>query len=390
MPSPDILIAGCGPAGLALAAACSRLGLTVHIADPHVERKWTATYGMWNQQWERAKNAFPTLADVPTAVTAQPQLIAQRRGDAPDEFGHVGSDYVVVDSPALQRALQAEIPRLMTSDAAFTTDELRAAAAQGMRVVDCRGAVPTDLRRKNEKTVEQTAFGVVLPADRAERYLPGGRGCLMDWRTAKLDLGDEDRPSFLYAVNLPGERVLLEETDLVGRPALSIAELRKRLHRRLGWWTADADLDGLEQAHGVLDVEKVRFPVVPARRPTGVEAFGTAADAGHPATGYSIAEILRSAPVAAEALVDGRPLPSSTGVGTKGLHRMGLRALLGLDGAALQEMFAGFASMDARRQQAFLERSSGAVSTALAMASQWSQTTNATRAKVARAALFGR
>lgn len=253
----------------------------------------------------------------------------------------------------------------------------------------------------------QTAFGVVLPRDRAVPYLPGGRGALMDWRTEAL--GTIGRPSFLYAVDLPGDRTLLEETDLVGAPALGIAELRARLHRRFGWTAVDAGLTGLtnhtsragdadtaethmriEDAHGVIAREKVRFPVMPAARPDGLETFGTAGDAGHPATGYSIGEILRSADAAAHALAAELPIPPSTGVGTRALHRMGLRALLGIDRPALQEMFAGFAELDVRRQQAFLSRNTGAFPTASAMAAQWWKTTNATRAVVARAALVGR
>lgn len=395
MASPDILIAGQGPAGLALAAACARRGLDVRAADPHLGREWSATYGMWEPQWERACAAFPALASVPTAVTSKPQLIAPRRGGRPARFGDIRADYVVVDSAALQRALSQDLPPGMTSDVALTTDELRARAAQGTRIVDCRGAVPPDLRRAQRTVVEQTAFGVILPTARAEKYMVGGRGSLMDWRTDALELAEGERPSFLYAVHLPGDRVLLEETDLVGAPALSAASLRRRLHRRLGWSAGHAasdsgDLDAVEEAHGVVATERVRFPVVPAARPRGIECFGTAGSAGHPATGYSVAESLRSAPAAADALTRDRPLPASTGVGTRAMHRVGLRALLGIDGPALQEMFAGFAEMDVRRQQAFLDRSSGAFPTVAAMAAQWWKTTNATRAEVARVALIGR
>ena len=39
-------------------------------------------------------------------------------------------------------------------------------------------------------------------------------------------------PSFLYAMPLGGNRVFLEETCLVARPALPFATLKRRLERR--------------------------------------------------------------------------------------------------------------------------------------------------------------
>ena len=398
MSTPDILIAGLGPAGLALAAACSRRGLAVRTVEAHPGRTWSATYGMWHHQWERACAAFPELSGVPFSTTPRPRLIAPRRSGASPQFGLIAADYVVVDTAALQCALAAVCPPRMTSEEVLATADLGALAAQGTRVIDCRGAVPPDLRADPAAAACQTAYGVVLPAQHAREYLPGGAGCLMDWRTDAF--GSPAKPSFLYAVNLPGDRMLLEETDLVGAPALTIARLRERLHQRLGWASPEpgtagraegfADPDEIERSRGVLATEKVRFPVLPAVRPAGLETFGTAGTAGHPATGYSVGEILRSAESAADALAAGRPIPASTGVGTQALHRLGLRALLALEGPALQEMFAGFAALDMWRQHAFLDRSSKALPTGMAMTSQWWNTTNATRAAVARAALLGR
>ncbi len=40
-------------------------------------------------------------------------------------------------------------------------------------------------------------------------------------------------PSFLYAMHLGGNRVFLEETCLVAKPALPFAVLKRRLERRL-------------------------------------------------------------------------------------------------------------------------------------------------------------
>lgn len=43
----------------------------------------------------------------------------------------------------------------------------------------------------------------------------------------------EEVPTFLYAMPLGGNRVFLEETCLVAKPALPFAVLKRRLERRL-------------------------------------------------------------------------------------------------------------------------------------------------------------
>jgi lycopene epsilon-cyclase len=43
----------------------------------------------------------------------------------------------------------------------------------------------------------------------------------------------EEGPSFLYAMPLGGNRVFLEETCLVAKPAMPFAVLKRRLQRRL-------------------------------------------------------------------------------------------------------------------------------------------------------------
>ena len=43
----------------------------------------------------------------------------------------------------------------------------------------------------------------------------------------------QEAPSFLYAMPLPGGRMFLEETCLVAKPTLPFAALKRRLHRRL-------------------------------------------------------------------------------------------------------------------------------------------------------------
>ena len=200
MSTPDILIAGLGPAGLALAAACSRRGLAVRTVEAHPGRTWSATYGMWHHQWERACDAFPELSGVPFSTTPRPRLIAPRRSGASPQFGLIAADYVVVDTAALQCALAAVCPPRMTSEEVLATADLGALAAQGTRVIDCRGAVPPDLRADPAAAACQTAYGVVLPAQHAREYLPAPGA---SWIGAPTRLGRPPSPAFSTPLTCP-------------------------------------------------------------------------------------------------------------------------------------------------------------------------------------------
>ena len=88
----DVLVVGGGPAGLALAGACGRLGLSTGLVDTAPERPWTATYGMWSDE-------LP--ADLPESVVA-----ARAAGRAIAVTEHkLGWEYAVLDVPALQAHL---------------------------------------------------------------------------------------------------------------------------------------------------------------------------------------------------------------------------------------------------------------------------------------------
>lgn len=388
----NVLIAGAGPAALALAAACRARSLSVHLLAPAPQRRWQATYGMWGPQWDAACRALPPLADVPLRTTCSPGLLAPSRGHL--VRGRVDMPYVVADTAALQDVLWDAASGSMTTAHAVTTDAL--ASRSGLpgcgpdtRIVDARGAVPADLRGpradRERRWPAQSAFGYALPDSAVESMLGDADGWLMDWRPAPLGSAEtaatRARPSFLYVVRLPGGLTMCEETDLVGAPALPMAVLRARLEARLRRYGADIG--------AVAGSEKVHFPVVAAPRPAGLECFGTAAGAGHPATGYSVAASLGAAAAAADALVAGAALPRPCHRVTGIAHGAGLRALLGLSARHTREMFAGFAALDAGRQQAFLDRTTAPAATVDAMARQWWKTPTATRFQVAAAVVRG-
>jgi lycopene beta-cyclase len=177
----------------------------------------------------------------------------------------------------------------------------------------------------------------------------------MDWRQPP---GFGEPATFLYAVPLPDGRVLLEETCLARRPGLGFGELKERLHARLG------PLDG--------PVERVRFPVDVPPRGHGAIPFGAAAGFVHPATGFSLADTFRLAPVVASHVRVGpravrRVLWPAQSKLVYRLRRRGLSTLLSLTAAEHEEFFDLFFALPERHQHAYLSGRADLVGTVAAM-----------------------
>jgi len=287
----DVLVAGGGPAGWAVAAACARLGLDTELIDPAPERPWRATYGAW-------RGELP--AEIGSAVAAT------GRGEAIGTTGHrLGWDYVVLDNAALREGFAAAPVRVVQGrvrDARADPEGVSVDVEGGERraavLLDATGAARSVLgavtRRSaaRRSAAEQTAVGVLVDAETARDLVVRGSALFMDWRPHH---GETGWPSFLYAVP-----VLLEETSLARRPGLALSVLRRRLYARLAYHRIAVSSDR---------EERVRFPVdrpLPApgdwRGP--VVPFGAASPLVHPATGYSVATALRLAPRVAIAVHD--------------------------------------------------------------------------------------
>ncbi|AWK75593.1 lycopene cyclase [Rhodococcus oxybenzonivorans] len=337
-PNWDVAIVGLGPAGRALAHRAALRGLTVVAIDPHPRRSWTATYGAWEDELPHwlPEAAIATRTQLPTAWTTRRQSICRT--------------YCVLNTPMLQSMLSDGTATLiagravdLSPTAVFLGDGTTVTARV---VVDARGT------GDSPDLAQQTAYGVVVDTGTAAGALDGEHALFMDWRTDN-GTAPSDPPSFLYAVPLSADRFLLEETCLVGRPALPVSELATRLHRRLRHRGVSVPSRS--------DVERVRFAVEPPHDAgrtagSGQVRFGARAGLMHPGTGYSVAASLSCADALTRDLVEGTsgrlwPWRART---VASLRSIGLRALLRLDAESVPEFFEHFFDLPPHVQAAYL------------------------------------
>jgi lycopene beta-cyclase len=295
-------------------------------------------------------------------------VAARGRGTATGSVNHrLEWDYAVLDNAALRAALVAPAVTVRTDRVVGVRPDSRGAVAtlaagserRAALVVDATGqrrAVHGGARRP--PAAEQTAVGVVVDAATATPLVRPGEALFMDWRA---EHGERGWPSFLYAVPLGGDRVLLEETSLACRPGFPLADLRRRLHRRLA--RRGIPVDGATE-------ERVRFTVdtpVPLRRGP-VLPFGASAPLIHPATGFSVATALRLAPGVATAVRAGlesggargaaraawRAVWSPAALAVHAMRRTGLEALLTLHPAEVPRFFDVFFTIPEEHRWAYL------------------------------------
>ena len=329
----QVLVLGLGPAGRAVAHRLAVRGIDVVVCSIAPARRWTPTYGAWEDE---LPGWLPrdTVASRVTGIKAYARTTRT-----------LARTYVVFDTPGLQHALDLDEVRVV--DGTVT-----AADASGARLADgrrLRANVVLDARglRPERHRAQQTAFGYVVDTERAA---PADGPWFMDWRRDN-GTGPTDQPSFLYAVPLGGGRTLLEETCLVGRPAIGLGELRRRLHRRL-------DARGVTLT-GAEPIERVRFSVEsgcpPDPEPVTIGARGGLM---HPATGYSVGASLALADVIADAVAAGSAPQAALWPRrarlVDQLRAAGLRTLLSLPSDSVEDFFEAFFALSARRQQAYL------------------------------------
>eukprot|EP01026_Neomeris_dumetosa_P044749 TRINITY_DN3788_c0_g1_i9.p1 TRINITY_DN3788_c0_g1~~TRINITY_DN3788_c0_g1_i9.p1 ORF type:complete len:513 (-),score=56.87 TRINITY_DN3788_c0_g1_i9:279-1817(-) len=307
----EVIIVGSGPAGLALAGALAKENIFVVVVSPDLP--FTNNYGVWYDEFKDiglAHTLSHTWKDTKCYFGDQELDLGRAYSQVSKDklrdhllrvCSEWGVKYVKGQVVDIQDKENGKMSKVVLSDGVELVGRLvclAAGGAAGKFLEYEKGAPPV---------TAQTAYGIEAEVEGYEAVYPPHRMLFMDYRRhhsgywegcANQNGSDahgasisNEVPSFLYAMHLGENRVFLEETCLVSRPAMSFDMLKRRLYRRL-------DALGIK-VKNVMDEEWSYIPVG-GPLPVGnqnIVAFGASASLVHPATGYSIARSLREAPL---------------------------------------------------------------------------------------------
>ncbi|CAL5184628.1 unnamed protein product [Lathyrus oleraceus] len=291
----DLVVIGCGPAGLALASESSKLGLKVGLIGPDLP--FTNNYGVWEDEF-KGLGLEGCIEHVwkDTAVYI----------DNKDPI-FIGRSYGRVSRHLLHEEL---LKRCVESGVSYLGSRVEriVEASNGHNhvvceydiVVPCRlatvasGAASGKLLQYEvggPKVCVQTAYGVEVEVEN-NPYDPSLM-VFMDYRDymkKNVQSLEANYPTFLYAMPISRTRVFFEETCLASKDAMPFDLLKKKLFSRL-------DTMGIRITE-TYEEEWSYIPVGGSLPNTEQKnlAFGAAASMVHPATGYSVVRSLSEAP----------------------------------------------------------------------------------------------
>ncbi|KAG2502103.1 hypothetical protein HYH03_000595 [Edaphochlamys debaryana] len=317
----DVTIVGAGPAGLFLAAELGKRGMSVNVLGLDVPI--VNNYGVWMDEYEKLGMLHTLECSWKDAVCyfGEGKEVKVGRG-----YGRVsrrklrehllrvcdeaGVRFTAAEVTRIQVVDEGNLTQLTTKDGVTFTSRLTTLAAGGAagRFLEYEQGAPV--------VAAQTAYGIEAEVEGYGDAYPKDLMLFMDFRRHHTGLHDnsaqrlqagkhpnsgdgvwgaeDESPSFLYGQPLGGNRVFLEETCLVAKPALPFAVLKRRLGRRL-------------KAMGikVKEIHEEEWSYIPVGGPLpvasqSVTAFGAAANLVHPATGFSVSRSFREAPNVAD------------------------------------------------------------------------------------------
>ncbi|GMH40461.1 hypothetical protein BSKO_08365 [Bryopsis sp. KO-2023] len=301
----DVLVAGGGPSGLALAAAMSGSGMRVGLVDPALMSDFSNNYGVWVDEFEAIG-----FEDCLSCVWPSAKVIF----DDEDCDRHLNRAYGQVDKKKLKGKL---MERCMENGVEFRQGQVKSVENCGrfstavcnddMRidaflVVDATGFArrllefnSPDKKLDSAKVAPgyQVTYGILAEVE-SHPYNSSEEMVLMDWRSSHLSRdqyrGNELEPSFLYVMPFSDTLIFLEETSLVDRPAVRSEDLKERLQQRM----ASLNI----KVVNVLEEERAMIPMGGALPVIPQPVLGVGGSAGmvHPSTGYMIARAVEVAP----------------------------------------------------------------------------------------------
>jgi lycopene beta-cyclase len=303
----DLVIAGAGPSGLAVADRVSSAGFKVLIIDPNPTSPWINNYGVWCDEFEALG-----LDDCYDIVWQKAVVYLDSTEKGKRELRR---PYARVDRPKLKRKLLEQcISRNVTFHKAKVDDVVH---KQGRSIITCSdgtvitGSMVLDATGHSRKLIKydkpfnpgyQGAYGIVAEVE--EHPFDVQQMLFMDWRDDHLNAypdlkaSNAKLPTFLYAMPYSPTKIFLEETSLVARPIIPFPELKARLEARLKW--LGIKVKSIEEEEYCAIPMGGCLPIIPQR----VVGIGGTAGMVHPSTGYMVSRVLGAAPTIADSIVE--------------------------------------------------------------------------------------
>ncbi|GJP47141.1 hypothetical protein CLOM_g6370 [Closterium sp. NIES-68] len=369
----DVLVVGCGPAGLSIAAECAKRGLTVGLVGR--DAPFVNNYGVWLDEFKAIglDHCIDQVWTDTILYTDSDAPITTGRAYGRVERSRLHNELVLRCEQAGVRYVEQEVESIDDESKRSTVVCADGSHISSRLVVVAAGAASGKFLEYDNDTRGvgvQTAYGIEVELDSAYPYNPASM-LFMDYRDLKRTKKEEaaegelsQRPSFLYAMPTTPTRVFFQETCLASRPAMPFSMLQKRL---------DARLAQLGVKYSVVHEEEWSYIPVGGSLPLTTQqhlGFGAAASMIHPATGYSITRSLTEAPHYATALAAALRSPSRTSPEAAALawdHLwsqerkrqqsfmiFGLELILQLDTPATRDFFNAFFKLPPRLWRGFL------------------------------------
>ncbi|KAL9224240.1 hypothetical protein vseg_000300 [Gypsophila vaccaria] len=299
----DLVVIGCGPAGLALAAESAKLGLKVGLVGPDLP--FTNNYGVWEDE-------FKALGLEGCIEQVWRDTIVYIDDDNPILIGRA---YGRVSRYLLHEELVKRCFESGVSYLGVKVDRIME-GVDGYSIVACECGVTIPCRlatvasgAASGKLLEyevggprvcvQTAYGLEVEVENSP-YDPNLMVFMdyRDYRKQSFQSPESKYPTFLYAMPMSPTRVFFEETCLASADAMPFDLLKTKLLARL-------ETMGIRIIR-TYEEEWSYIPVggsLPSTEQRNL-AFGAAASMVHPATGYSVVRSLSEAPNYASAIAN--------------------------------------------------------------------------------------
>lgn len=292
--SYDVIVAGSGPSGLAIASAMANQGLKTVCVSPTIDKSWENNSCAWAT--EIRPFGFDKYCD---RIWPKTEIVF-----ADGKSKVMDGAYAHFDNDKLRNALLKDVKEKISGEAVSvnhdkTGSDLKLKKGDKIRaaiIIDATGHDHSLIKTlKKEADAFQNVYGILACVDSHPYNLESM--ILMDFRSEHLEKNVP--PTFLYAMPWEKDLVFLEETSLVASPGVPLNELKRRLDLRIK-----------NMGLNIKEIELIESGILPMNMPLPdlkqrVIGFGSAGGFVHHSTGWSIARSLRLSDPVAELVARG-------------------------------------------------------------------------------------